>query len=71
MTELIHCNSDPCQNGGTCNDDVTGITCDCTAGYTGPNCETSKTLQIVLFVDSCNYFKLITLCWTGDTTVKE
>ena len=34
------CDSAPCQNGGTCRDDVTGaVHCDCPSGYSGQSCE--------------------------------
>jgi hypothetical protein len=39
-TDIDECLSSPCQNGGTCTDDVNGYTCACDAGYTGTNCET-------------------------------
>jgi len=36
------CISDPCQNGGTCNDAVNSFTCQCRDGYTGITCETGE-----------------------------
>ena len=36
------CNSNPCENGGTCIDEVDGYSCDCVTGYEDDNCETSK-----------------------------
>ena len=36
------CASDPCQNGGTCEDGENGYTCTCADGWEGDNCETSK-----------------------------
>ena len=41
-TDIDECSSSPCQNDGTCTDEVNGYTCSCVAGYTGTNCETSK-----------------------------
>ena len=42
LTDIDECSSNPCENGGTCNDAVDMYTCDCDAGYNGDNCETSK-----------------------------
>lgn len=36
-----HCTPNPCDNGGTCNNDWDGYTCSCTAGWTGPTCAVS------------------------------
>jgi len=33
------CDSDPCMNGGACNEDNDGYTCTCGARYTGDACE--------------------------------
>ena len=35
------CNSDPCQNGATCNENNNqpGYTCTCAPGFTGTNCQ--------------------------------
>ncbi|XP_078588480.1 uncharacterized protein LOC144869248 [Branchiostoma floridae x Branchiostoma japonicum] len=35
------CESDPCQNGGQCQDGVNSYTCTCAAGYSGDDCETN------------------------------
>ena len=42
LIDIDECRSNPCENGGTCNDAVDMYTCDCDAGYNGDNCETSK-----------------------------
>jgi hypothetical protein len=42
--DIDECLSSPCQNGGTCSDEVNGYSCACVAGYTGGDCETSKLL---------------------------
>ncbi|XP_066275229.1 SCO-spondin-like [Branchiostoma lanceolatum] len=34
------CVFDPCENGGTCEDEVIGYACTCAAGYEGFHCET-------------------------------
>ena len=36
------CSPNPCQNGGTCTENVAGFTCECAVGYDGDNCERSK-----------------------------
>lgn len=33
------CSSNPCANGGACNDGANNYTCSCTPGYAGRNCE--------------------------------
>lgn len=38
-TEIDECNSDPCQNGGKCVDQVASFLCICPQGYTGVVCE--------------------------------
>jgi hypothetical protein len=40
VTEVDECESDPCQNGGTCKDESKEYTCTCPSGYRGDNCET-------------------------------
>ena len=40
VTENINeCESNPCQNGGVCTDNVNGYTCSCADGYNGTDCE--------------------------------
>ena len=42
FTDFDDCKSQPCQNNGTCKDQVNSFNCDCVEGYTGLQCETSK-----------------------------
>ena len=37
--DIDECASSPCQNGGTCVDDVNSYNCNCDVGYSGANCE--------------------------------
>ncbi|CAG2199744.1 Delta-like protein B,Fibropellin-1,Fibropellin-3,Neurogenic locus protein delta,Protein crumbs homolog 1,Sushi, nidogen and EGF-like domain-containing protein 1,Protein jagged-1,Protein eyes shut,Delta-like protein 1,Protein jagged-1a,Neurogenic locus notch homolog protein 2,Protein crumbs,Neurogenic locus notch homolog protein 4,Sushi, von Willebrand factor type A, EGF and pentraxin domain-containing protein 1,Protein crumbs homolog 2,Neurogenic locus Notch protein,Neurogenic locus notch homolog protein 1 len=36
---LNDCSSNPCVNGGSCNDEINGYKCTCAAGFTGTRCE--------------------------------
>uniref|UniRef100_A0AAQ5Y1A3 Sushi, nidogen and EGF-like domain-containing protein 1 n=1 Tax=Amphiprion ocellaris TaxID=80972 RepID=A0AAQ5Y1A3_AMPOC len=38
--DVDECASSPCQNGGTCEDQINGFICQCPPGYTGIHCET-------------------------------
>lgn len=43
------CESDPCENGGTCEStDDGGYECKCTEGFTGENCETGELSRVVI-----------------------
>lgn len=42
------CDSDPCENGGTCHVVNDTVTCDCGIGFVGPHCEDCKFLSIFL-----------------------
>jgi hypothetical protein len=37
--DVDDCASNPCQNGGACDDGVNSYTCHCAPGFTGQNCE--------------------------------
>ena len=43
---INYCQSNPCQNGATCNYGVNKYTCQCVSGYTGALCQTSKSLHL-------------------------
>ncbi len=49
ITEIDECLSNPCQNDGSCNDEINGYSCTCQEGFEGPACEISK---------YCNYSDL-------------
>ena len=40
LKDINECSSGPCENGGTCTDEVCGYICDCEPGYTGTECQT-------------------------------
>ena len=42
QTDINECSSNPCLNGGTCNNLVNSYSCSCPSGYTGTNCEAGK-----------------------------
>ena len=39
LTEINECDSHPCMNDATCNDEVNAFNCTCVGGYEGVNCE--------------------------------
>lgn len=40
-TNINDCTGDPCGISSTCVDGVNSYSCECGAGYTGPNCRTN------------------------------
>ena len=42
ILDISECDSDPCENGGNCTDDVNGYTCSCANGWTGSECQFSE-----------------------------
>ena len=45
ILDIDECSSSPCENGGTCIDEIDYFTCQCMAGYTGDQCETSECVR--------------------------
>lgn len=65
--DVDECQSNPCQSGGTCDDNINRYTCRCAAGYCGNNCETSKFFisppTNLKYVNSSNFnYQLILYC---------
>ena len=48
FADINYCAEDPCENGGSCHDDITGYSCSCPQGFTGYNCETGVYKYFVL-----------------------
>ena len=50
-TNTNECSSNPCLNGGTCDDQINGYTCHCAAGFIGSKCEIEvfKVMRIMKF----------------------
>ena len=42
ISDTDECINSPCDNGGSCIDEVAGYTCSCVIGYTGSTCGTGK-----------------------------
>ena len=51
LSDINECNSRPCENGATCNDEVDAYNCSCVDGYNGTNCETG--------MSSYHYHKIV------------
>ncbi|XP_027632012.1 coagulation factor VII [Tupaia chinensis] len=51
-TDGDQCSSNPCQNGGSCQDQLQSYICFCRAGFEGRNCETNKSQQLMCVNDN-------------------
>ena len=47
LADIDECTSNPCQNGGSCNDQINSYTCNCVDGYDGENCETGNIATLI------------------------
>ena len=43
--DIDECASTPCQNGGTCTDQINSYLCQCALGYTDLQCQTGRDVQ--------------------------
>ena len=51
IVDYDECASNPCANGGTCDDGVNLFTCGCAAGFMGAACEQSKILLLKQYIN--------------------
>jgi Notch-like protein len=42
IPDVNECLKNPCQNGGSCQNNVGGHSCECKPGFQGKNCENGK-----------------------------
>ncbi len=52
-TEIDECQSDPCQNNGTCTDGLNGYNCTCVPEFFGQHCENGKGKLISSHISKC------------------
>ena len=57
LLDVNECESSPCMNNATCNDDVDGYTCNCADGFTGTHCETGTIMVLGLYI--CVFVKCV------------
>jgi hypothetical protein len=50
VSDIDECMSDPCQNNGTCTDQINAYKCQCVLGFNGTNCENSMFYQLYINV---------------------
>ena len=54
--DIDECSSNPCVNGGKCENDVNGYRCICLAGYKGSRCEQGT--SILSYLDKYSVCKM-------------
>lgn len=71
-TDADQCASNPCQNGGRCDDQYQSYVCQCAEGYEGRNCEQALNLTLKCLYDNgqceqfCRDTTTIRECWCAD-----
>ncbi len=58
ISETDECASNPCQNDGTCTDDVASFSCNCTDAWIGTTCSICEYSQASLLVSSPLYTEI-------------
>ena len=53
-SDIDECSSNPCQNGGTCNDDINGYICTCVEGYDGHTCDNGTSVILYQVISYLN-----------------
>ena len=46
FSDINECDTDPCENSGTCENTIGSFNCTCAAGYDGDTCENGKDIWI-------------------------
>ena len=69
-TDIDECESNPCDNGGTCFDDSNGYTCACQPGFTGTHCEAGQDSSMFTFLkeDFANLTSLLLVVYVDRST---
>ena len=47
ISDIDECESKTCNGRGTCRDEVNGYVCECQSGYSGKDCQTGKSLDMI------------------------
>ena len=46
LSDIPECASNPCRNGGSCNELINGYNCSCPERYGGVNCEKGESISV-------------------------
>ena len=57
LVDVDECSSNPCENGGSCEDGDNSYTCNCVLGYTDSHCETGNYVKELPPVCHCCKFQ--------------
>ena len=59
-SDIDNCQPTPCLNNGVCVDGLNSYSCDCTHGFVGENCSTSKLIKNFHIVE---FYPQLIKCW--------